>query len=150
MKRFRFRTVRCPFALGSLAICTAEAHTIKKSSSIPPGMMQNRRDLDLMRANVEMGLQPWGAAFQRLTKAADTNSIISPVSHLSQGAYGTDDKGGRALLKNASDAYDCALLWYITRDRRYAQRAMKILDSWTTNLWDFDDNNAKLLAGLSG
>jgi hypothetical protein len=47
-------------------------------------------------------------------------------------------------------AYNCALLWYITDDKAYAEKAMEILNAWSPVLWDFDYNDAKLLAGWTG
>lgn len=53
-------------------------------------------------------------------------------------------------MKSADQVYADAILWYITADKSYADKAIEILNAWSYALWDFDGNNAKLLAGLSG
>ncbi|WPU94740.1 alginate lyase family protein [Mucilaginibacter sabulilitoris] len=115
-----------------------------------PGMMQSKTDLETMKANINAGKQPWKAAFEKLKAATPLDYKTKAVAHLSQGAYGTDDRGGKELLRSAGIAYDAALLWYITGDKRYANESVAILNAWSAKLWDFDGNNAKLLAGLSG
>jgi len=115
-----------------------------------PGMMQNRTSLEQMKAAVLAGKQPWKTAFDNLKATTPLFYEVHAVTHLSQGAYGADDQGGKELMKSAALAYDAALLWYITRDQRYADESAGILNEWSAKLWDLDGNNAKLLAGLSG
>jgi hypothetical protein len=47
-------------------------------------------------------------------------------------------------------AYSNALIWYITNDKKYAAKAIGIINAWSPVLWDFDYNDAKLLAGWTG
>ena len=47
-------------------------------------------------------------------------------------------------------AYNNALAWYITNDKTYATKAIEILNAWSPVLWDFDYNDAKLLAAWTG
>lgn len=42
------------------------------------------------------------------------------------------------------------MLWYITNEKQYAAKAIEILNTWSPVLWDFDYNDAKLLAGWTG
>ena len=133
----------------ALGIQTVNAQVPTKPF-VHPGMMQNRAQLETMKKAVLSGQQPWKAAFDRLKSTTPANYITQPVTHLSQGAYGAGDRGGRELLKAAQIAYDAALLWYITGDKGYANESMNILNAWSAQLWDLDGNNAKLLTGLSG
>lgn len=115
-----------------------------------PGLNQGRKDLDYMRQLVLQGKQPWKDAFSRLKAAADTAYTPHPHTHVLRGPYGKPNIGGDDLAKDADRAYNNALLWYITRDTVYAGRAMRLLQAWTPLLWDFDYNDAKLLAAWTG
>jgi parallel beta-helix repeat protein len=42
------------------------------------------------------------------------------------------------------------LVWFITRDKKYADKAIEIINAWTQVVWHFDYNDAKLLAGWTG
>ena len=115
-----------------------------------PGMLQNRRDLDYMRENIRAGKQPWKNAFDSLKKNTPLNFKPEPFAHISVGPYGANSIGGKEFSRSATIAYHTALLWQITGDRRYAQQAIAIINSWSAVLWDFDENNAKLNVGLFG
>ncbi|RBQ07890.1 alginate lyase family protein [Pedobacter miscanthi] len=117
---------------------------------VHPGMLQNSQDLDYMRQNIISGKQPWKNAFDTLKKNSHLDFKPEPVAHVSVGPYGANSVGGREFSKSALMAYNFALLWQITRERVYADRAIRIINAWSGVLWDFDDNNAKLNVGLSG
>jgi len=116
---------------------------------IHPGMAQNRQDLDYMKKMVLAGEQPYKDAFDRLKSITSLNFKPQPFAHISVGSYGANSQGGSELSRSADMAYNCALLWYITGDKAYADKAIEILNAWSPVLWDFDDNNAKLNVGLT-
>jgi hypothetical protein len=116
---------------------------------VHPGIAQSREDLEFLKRKVLAGEQPWKDAFDRLKKATDTTFKPQPFTHISVGAYGANGRGGTELFKSANASYDNALLWYITGNRVYADKAIEILNAWSPVLWDFDDNNAKLNVGLT-
>lgn len=138
--------------IGLLLTSTANAQNSKAvlRPFIHPGMVQNREDLEYMKQQVLASKEPWKSAFERLKRETAAEHKPAAFTHLSQGAYGADDSGGRQLDNDAKAAYNNALVWYITGEKPYADRAIEILNTWSKTLWDFDDNNAKLLAGLTG
>jgi len=117
---------------------------------IHPGIDQRPADLAYMKKKVLAGEQPWAAAYGRLKAAADTEFVVRPHAHVLRGPYGKPNIGGDDLSKCANMAYNYALVWYITRDKRYANKAIEILNAWSPVLWDLDYNDAKLLAGWTG
>jgi parallel beta-helix repeat protein len=117
---------------------------------IHPGIDQRSGDLAYMKKKVFNGEQPWAAAFDRLKAAADTNFVVRVHTHVLRGPYGKPNIGGDDLSKCANMAYNYALVWYITRDKKYANKAIDILNAWSPVLWDLDYNDAKLLAGWTG
>jgi len=117
---------------------------------IHPGIAQTREDLEYMKHQVLRGEQPWKDAFERLKAVTNLNFEVTPFSHVLRGPYGKPNVGGDDLSTGSNLAYNCALLWYITGDKAYAGKAIEILNAWSPVLWDFDYNDAKLLAGWTG
>lgn len=103
-----------------------------------------------MKKMVQGKVEPYASAFEKLKTAADTPFAIRPYTHVLRGPYGKPNIGGDALRDGANFAYDNALLWYITGDQRYADRAIQIINAWSPVLWSFDYNDAKLLAAWTG
>ncbi len=115
-----------------------------------PGIYQTSADLEYMKKQTLEGAQPWKGAFDRLVSETDLHFEVKTYSHVLRGSYGKPNIGGEDLRKGAGIAYDCALLWYITGEKAYASKAIEIINSWSAVLWDFDYNDAKLLAGWTG
>lgn len=115
-----------------------------------PGIDQTSADLVYMKKQVLSGENPWKPAFDRLKASVDLDFTVKPYAHVQRGPYGKPNIGGDDLSKGANLAYNCALLWYITANKAYAKKAIEILNVWSPVLWDFDYNDAKLLAGWTG
>ena len=132
----------------SLIIWSAESASAKKF--IHPGIDQTTADMAFMKKQVEAGAQPWKDAFERLKKATDLQFSVKPFTHVLRGPYGKPNIGGDDLSKGSNMAYNCALMGYLTNDKAYTSKAIEILNAWTPVVWDFDYNDAKLLAGWTG
>lgn len=117
---------------------------------VHPGMNQTAADLAYMKQQVLAGTQPYKAAFDRLKAATDTTFTAKPHAHVLRGPYGRPNVGGDDLSRSAEMAYNNALVWYITGNRTYADKAIGIINTWSPVLWDFDYNDAKLLAAWTG
>ncbi|GAB6012417.1 alginate lyase family protein [Viscerimonas tarda] len=120
------------------------------SHFVHPGIDQTKADLDFMKQQVLLGKEPWKSAFDKLKEKTSLDYVIQTEPHIIQGAYGKPDIGGKLMSSAGDMAYNCALVWYITGDKAYAQKAIEIMNAWSSGIWDFDDNNAKLLVALSG
>ncbi|MCE5177865.1 MAG: right-handed parallel beta-helix repeat-containing protein [Porphyromonadaceae bacterium] len=103
-----------------------------------------------MKEQVLKNRQPWKNAFDSLTIQTDLNFKINPYTHVMRGPYARPNIGGDDLSRGSEMAYNCAILWYISGEKKYADKAIEILDSWSPVLWDFDYNDAKLLAAWTG
>lgn len=133
-----------------LAFTAGITASVSAQKFIHPGIDQTAEDMAFMKKQVLAGAQPWKDAFERLKAATDLNSEIIPFTHVQRGPYGRPNIGGGELDRNANLAYNCALLWYITENDSYAKKAIEILNKWSPVLWDFDYNDAKLLAAWTG
>jgi parallel beta-helix repeat protein len=117
---------------------------------VHPGINQGSEDLAYMKKKVLAGEQPWKGAYDRLKTAVDTVFVVKAHTHVLRGPYGKPNIGGDDLSKCANMAYNDALVWYITNDKVYADKAIGILNAWSPTLWDLDYNDAKLLAAWTG
>ena len=115
-----------------------------------PGMAQSAEDLAYMREKIQQGEEPWKTAYENLQNSTSLDFVVNAVAYISVGAYGANSIGGREYGSGGTNAYNHALMWYITRDRRYADKAIEILDTWASTLRGFDGNNAKLNVALTG
>ena len=131
------------------AVITVLPETAFSQKFIHPGVNQNSKDLEQMKKMVLDGQQPYKDAFERL-KATDTGFVVKSHTHVLRGPYGKPNIGGDDLSKGANMAYNYALLWYITNDKTYANKAIEIINAWSPVLWDLDYNDAKLLAAWTG
>lgn len=125
-------------------------NTLSAQKFIHPGIDQSQADLEFMKKQVLAGEQPWKDAYDRLKASTNLQFEVKPFTHVVRGPYGKPNIGGDDLSKGANMAYDCALMWTITNDKAYAQKAIEIINAWTPVIWDFDYNDAKLLAGWTG
>lgn len=133
-----------------LIIFLTFAPEISARKFVHPGIDMTSADLQYMKKQVLAGTQPWKDAFDRLKENADLQFQVKPFTHVVRGPYGKPNIGGDDLSKSANLAYDCALMGYITGEKAYAEKAIEILNTWSPVLWDFDYNDAKLLAGWTG
>ena len=119
-------------------------------SFLHPGIDQNSADLSLLKRLITEGRSPYKEAFLRLKSEADKGYAVQSHTRVMRGPYGKPNIGGEDLRISANMAYNNALVWYITGEKKYADNAIAIINAWTPVLWDFDFNDAKLIAALTG
>ncbi|WP_369172936.1 alginate lyase family protein [Streptomyces sp. R28] len=122
------------------------------STFVHPGVAVSRGQLDFTRSKVNAGAQPWKGAFDRMTasKYADLNRTPKPRAVVECGSYSNPDYGCSDEREDAMAAYTQALAWYITRDERYAKKAIELMDAWSAVIRDHTNSNAPLQTGWAG
>lgn len=113
---------------------------------VHPGISYSRADLELMRERVQGGIEPWASANAELRRQTPLDFEPRVFRHIISGPNSQPDSGGQELRASARTAHACALLWFITREEAYAEKARAILRAWDGGVWTFDENNTKLLA----
>jgi hypothetical protein len=141
-----------------------------------PGVVVGRAQLDYVRAKLAAGAQPWTSALDDMlgsggsvataTRPHYSYSSLSyppaPVPSLQAAGGGNTAylqahpeegrlAGGVEHLDDARAAYTHALLWYYTGNQAYANKAIQIMNAWSSTLreikWDQPvraDNGARL------
>ncbi|WP_405590195.1 alginate lyase family protein [Streptomyces sp. NBC_01092] len=117
-----------------------------------PGVTVSKSQLDFVRTKVNAGAQPWKGAFDQMTasKYADLNRAPKPRAVVECGSYSNPNYGCTDEREDAIAAYTDALAWYITRDERYARKAIELMDAWSGVIKDHTNSNAPLQTGWAG
>ena len=119
-------------------------------SFLHPGIDQTSADLQKLKLLLKENKQPYKDAYIRLKAEVEKPFETKAHTRVMRGPYGKPNIGGEDLRASANMAYNNALLWYISGEKKYANKAIEIINAWTPILWDFDFNDAKLIAALTG
>ncbi|MFF9485539.1 alginate lyase family protein [Streptomyces sp. NPDC014676] len=161
-RRHRRRTRTALFALlttvlvGTLVLRPdaepAEAAAAAPAAFAHPGVTVSRGQLDFARSKVDAGAQPWKGAFDRMlaSKYADLNRTPKPRAVVECGSYSNPNLGCTDEREDAIAAYTDALVWYVTRDERYARKSIELMDAWSAVIRDHTNSNAPLQTGWAG
>lgn len=141
-------------AVGALLLgaFTAPAAHSAPSTFVHPGVTVSRAQLDFARTEVLAGAQPWKSAYDQMmaSKYADLNRTPKPRATVECGSYSNPNYGCTDEREDAIAAYTDALAWYITKDARYAQKAIQLMDAWSATITGHTNSNAPLQTGWAG
>ncbi|TDO52667.1 alginate lyase [Kribbella sp. VKM Ac-2527] len=117
-----------------------------------PGVLVSKGQLDHMRSQVLAGAQPQTAAYEAMKASASASLDYTPKPRaiVECGSNSIPNNGCTDERNDAIAAYTHALLWYVTKDDRYAKKAIQIMDAWSAVLTDHTNSNAPLQTGWSG
>jgi hypothetical protein len=142
--------------LTSQASASPEAEAVVQAPLAPgtfthPGVGVSRAQLDFVRAKVNAGAQPWTNAFNQAKNSAygSLTRTPKPRAVVECGPYSDPDIGCRDERGDAIAAYTDALIWYVTRDDRYAQKSIQLMDAWSNTIRDHTNSNAPLQTAWS-
>jgi Alginate lyase len=138
-----------PSASGS-ASASASAGPSSHSGFVHPGVLVDTAQLDFMRGKVQAGAQPWTSAYNQLRSSASLSRGATPRADVDCGSHSVPDNGCSDERGDALAAYGDALVWYVTRDSRYADAAIRIMDAWSATLKTHTNSNAPLQTGWAG
>ncbi|MEU1403833.1 alginate lyase family protein [Streptomyces sp. NPDC005728] len=135
-----------------LGVFTAPAAHSAPTAFVHPGVTVSQSQLDFVRGKVLAGAQPWKGAYDQMTASpyADLNRTPKPRATVECGPYSNPNYGCTDEREDAIAAYTDALAWYITRDTRYAQKAIQIMDAWSATITSHTNSNAPLQTGWAG
>ena len=119
---------------------------------VHPGVDVSRSQLDFARTEVLAGAQPWKGAYDQMMASsyASLTRTPKPRAVVECGSYSNPNYGCTDEREDAIAAYTDALAWYITKDARYAQKAIEIMDAWSATITSHTNSNAPLQTGWAG
>jgi hypothetical protein len=118
---------------------------------IHPGMLHTQSDLVRMQIQVAAGAQPWTSGYNLLTAssyASLTYTMAGPNDTITRTSTGGNYVH---VMRDAAAAYQDALIWSISGNNAYADKAVSILNAWANTCVAISgDSNADLASGLYG
>ncbi|MFJ3309282.1 alginate lyase family protein [Streptomyces sp. NPDC086549] len=149
VRRTALPAVVASLLLGALAAPAAHS---APTAFAHPGVTVSQGQLDFARTKVLAGAQPWKGAYDQMlaSKYADLNRTPKPRATVECGPYSNPNYGCTDEREDAIAAYTDALAWYISRDARYAQKAIQIMDAWSATITGHTNSNAPLQTGWAG
>lgn len=117
-----------------------------------PGVLVSRPMLDFVAAKVNANAQPWRGAYDQMAASAyaSLSRTPKPRAVVECGPYSNPNYGCTDERQDAIAAYTLALRWYITKDTRYATKAIQIMDAWSATITDHTNSNAPLQTAWAG
>ncbi|MEV1063060.1 alginate lyase family protein [Streptomyces sp. NPDC050263] len=152
MRRTAFLVTVTALVLGALASPNAPRAQAAPTAFAHPGVTVSRAQLDFVRGKVDSAAQPWKGAFDQLlaSKYASLSRTPKPRAVVECGPYSNPNNGCTDEREDALAAYTDALAWYVTRDERYAKKAIELMDAWSGVIKDHTNSNAPLQTGWAG
>jgi hypothetical protein len=136
-----FRTIKC---LSILAIIYLISGTITAQTFKHPGIRNTKEELDLIKAKVNAGQQPWLSGYEKMM----SNSVSSITYEHKPCDHFTFDTCRSRIKNDGAAAYSNALQWYIKGDTARAQKAITILNDWARIVRNFDQSCLAVTWGM--
>jgi hypothetical protein len=142
-----------------------------------PGMMHSRAELEYIKQKIDAGEEPWKSAWERLlssersrnrsnrsrrrrrrSRERDSNRVgvssldykPSPSAEVIRGPYNNPNIGSSEFSSDSMAAYSHALQWWLTGKEVHADKAIEILNAWSSTLESIGGHDARLLVGMGG
>ncbi len=103
-----------------------------------PGLLDSKAELDFVKEQIANKKNPWFAEFERIRKENPENHNPNATKVIPSAR-----SWRKTLFADGKAAYNSALLWYYTGEKKYADNAIKILNAWSI----FERNDHELWHG---
>ncbi|WP_341317825.1 LamG-like jellyroll fold domain-containing protein [Paraburkholderia sp. IMGN_8] len=135
-----------------LALVSTGATEVTTSGAfVHPGLLHTQTDFERMAQKIAAQASPWYDGWKVLI--ANTHASLSwtarPQVEIDRGGSGTQNYP--LLYGDIAAAYACALRWKVSGDAAYADKAVQIMNAWSSTLQRLGgDTNVDLAAGIYG
>lgn len=119
---------------------------------VHPGLLHSRDELTFIKEKIATGEKPWKSAWEKLqaAKEASLNYTPTPCAKVVRGVRNKPNIGSSDMSNDSVAAYTHALQWSLTGKQAHADKAIEILNAWSTTLQSVSGHDAKLLVGMDG
>jgi hypothetical protein len=118
---------------------------------VHPGGLHIQADYNRMAAKVAAGQEPWLSAWNNLLLAPEAQLTWNPAPATTINRNGTCSNNYTRTQADAHAIYYHALRWRISGDVAHANKAIQIMDAWSSTLTGFcADQHGALAAGHVG
>ncbi len=130
---------------------TGAASVSTSGAFVHPGLLHTQADFQRIAQKVAAQAQPWYAGWQVLASNSHTKLSWSPRPAATVNRGGTGPQNYPQLYGDIAAAYACALNWIATGNTAYADKAVQIMNAWSSTLRGLaGDSNVDLAAGIYG
>ena len=146
------RTCRTVAAAG-LLLAAGHVPNASAQAFVHPGLLNVQSDFDRMKTQVAAGAHPWIDSYNILTANSHTSLTWTPrpASIVYRGYDGTHAENYGQLYNDIAAAYQDTLMWKITGNTAYADKAVEICNAWSSTLTGIGGTtDADLAAGIYG
>jgi hypothetical protein len=130
-----------------ISLIILNAAFVNAQSFVHPGILHSREDLERMKKAVATKQEPIYAGYKIFIQ-----NPASQFNYKMQGPLpmvGRNPTVGQSTYDNdANAAHQNAVMWAITGDKRYADKAIEIVNAWSATLKSITGRDAVLMAGL--
>jgi hypothetical protein len=118
---------------------------------VHPGLLHTQADFDRMKAKYTTS--PWSGSWTILinNSHASLSYTAHPQTIVYRGYDGVHAENYSSLFNDVAAAYACAVRWKISGDTAYADKAVQIMNAWSSTLTSIrGTTDAALAAGIYG
>jgi hypothetical protein len=149
------RGVDAPAALADAAAASDGGTDGGASAFLHPGLLHTQADFDRMKEKVAADASPWSDGWKMLT--ANNHASLTwnpnPQTEIHRND-GTNSDNSMTFANDVAAAYACALRWKVSGDTKYADKAIQIMNAWSSALtkitWSDGHYDGYLVAGIQG
>jgi hypothetical protein len=112
-----------------------------------PGVLNSKKQLDFIAEKIKLGEQPWKGAYDALkqSKYASLTYAYKAFDNVECGSYNKPNIGCNNHVEDGMAVYCYALVYYFDKDVRYAQRAVEIINAWSSTYQKNTNTNSNLV-----
>ena len=130
-----------------LILSLASIQGVKAQTFTHPGILNTKSEFDFIQKKIKAGEQPWKNAFENLKKSkfASESYTPEPFPNVECGSYNKPNVGCNQQVEDAMAAYCNALMWVFTDEKKHADKAIEIINSWSKTYEKNTNSNARLV-----
>ena len=115
-------------------------------------MLHSSEDLEFLKQKIDVGEEPWAERWQQLNSSGIGSLRYQPNAYpeVTRGPYNQPDIGGSEFSRDSAAAYTHALQWSLTGIEAHADKAIEILNDWSSTLKKISGHDTQLLIGMMG
>jgi hypothetical protein len=130
---------------------TGQPNVTTSGDFVHPGLLHTQSDFDRMAQMCNAQASPWYAGLQMLQKSPFLSLTRAPRPATIIYRGGAYPQNYSQLYDDIAAAYACALYWKVTGNTAYADKAVQIMNAWSSTLQGLGgDSNVDLAAGIYG
>ena len=151
VKTWSARTLLLVLSL-ELCMCSWKDTQRRGDAFVHPGLLHSKEELVFVQSKISSSEEPWRSAWKGLRNSpqASLNYRPSPRAKVVRGAWNRVDVGSSDFTKDGGAAYCHALQWALTGEKAHAEKAIEIMNGWSSTLESIGGHDAKLLVGMEG